>query len=124
MSDVTTTVDTYLAMWNEPDTARRAELIRTAWAEAGHYVDPLLEAEGHAALSEMVAAVHGQYPGHRFRRTSAVDTHHDQLRFGWELVAPDGSITVGGVDVGILAADGRLTRITGFFGPLPDEAAA
>lgn len=124
MSDVTTTVDTYLAMWNEPDAARRAELIRTAWGEAGHYVDPLLEAEGHDALSQMVAAVHAQYPGHRFRRTSAVDTHHDQLRFGWELVAPDGSITVGGVDVGILAADGRLTRITGFFGPLPEEAAA
>jgi hypothetical protein len=124
MSDVTTTVDTYLAMWNQPDAGRRAELIRTAWAESGHYVDPLLEAEGHDALSQMVAAVHAQYPGHRFRRTSAVDTHHDQVRFGWELVAPDGSITVGGVDVGILAADGRLTSITGFFGPLPEEAAA
>src|SRR5438309_196963 len=93
MSDVTTTVETYLAMWNEPDPARRAEHIERAWAEAGHYVDPLLEAEGHAALGEMVAAVHAQYPGHRFRRTSAIDTHHDQLRFGWELVAPDGSIT-------------------------------
>ena len=124
MSDVTTTVDTYLAMWNEPDAARRADLIRTAWAETGRYADPLLEAEGHAALGQMVAAVHAQYPGHRFRRTSAVDTHHDQLRFGWELVAPDGSITVGGVDVGILAVDGRLASITGFFGPLPEEAAA
>jgi hypothetical protein len=72
----------------------------------------------------MVAAVHAQYPGHRLRRTSAIETHHDQVRFGWELVAPDGSVTVAGVDVGILAADGRLAAITGFFGPLPEAAAA
>ena|SRR5438552_1355591 len=124
MSDVTTIVDTYLAMWNEPDAERRADHIRSAWTEAGHYVDPLLEAEGHDSLSNMVAAVHTQYPGQRFRRTSGIDIHHDQLRFGWELVAPDGSITVAGVDVGVLAADGRLARIAGFFGPLPDEAAA
>ena len=31
MSDVITTVDTYLAMWNEPDAAARAELIERAW---------------------------------------------------------------------------------------------
>ena len=28
-----TTVDTYLAMWNEPDEARRADLIASAWTE-------------------------------------------------------------------------------------------
>ena len=124
MSDVTTTVSTYLAMWNEPDSDRRAEHIRRAWAEDGHYVDPALEAAGHSALGEMVAGVHAQFPGHRFRPTSGIDTHHDQVRFGWELVAPDGSITVAGIDVGTLASDGRLARITGFFGPLPEDAAA
>jgi hypothetical protein len=30
MSDVVTTVDTYLAMWNETDTARRADQIARA----------------------------------------------------------------------------------------------
>jgi hypothetical protein len=84
----------------------------------------LLEAEGHAALSDMVAGVHAQYPGHRFRRVSGIDTHHDQLRFAWELAAPDGAVTVAGIDVGALVSDGRLQRITGFFGELPEEAAA
>src|SRR2546421_7785665 len=78
-----TTVDAYLGMWNETDAARRAELIEEAWAPDGRYVDPLLEAEGHAALSEMVAGVHGHYPGHRFRRTSGIDAHHDTVRFAW-----------------------------------------
>ncbi len=41
-----------------------------------------------------------------------------------ELAAPDGAIVVAGIDVGALAPDGRLRRITGFFGELPKEAAA
>jgi hypothetical protein len=124
MSDVATTVDDYLAMWNEADPARRATHIERAWAGDGRYVDPLLEARGAAALSDMVDAVHAQYPGHRFRRVSGIDAHHDQLRFAWELVDPDGGVAAAGIDVGSLASDGRLRRIVGFFGPLPEEAVA
>jgi hypothetical protein len=51
-----------------------------------------------------------------------VDTHHGEVRFGWELGVPGGDVTVAGVDVGILAADGRLLRITGFFGDLASAA--
>lgn len=124
MTDITTTVDTYLSMWNEEDPARRAALIRTAWADDGRYVDPLQEADGHAALSAMVDGVQAQFPGHRFRRLSAVDLHHDELRFAWELAAPDGTVTVAGIDVGQIDGDGRLRRISGFFGELPAEVAA
>lgn len=119
MSDVTETVDTYLAMWNEEDAAARARLIESAWSENGRYVDPVLEAEGHRALSDMVAGVHARFPGHRFARMSGVDAHHDQVRFGWQLAAPDGTVTVAGLDVGEVADDGRLRRITGFFGDIP-----
>src|SRR5688500_10017434 len=114
-----TTIDTYLAAWNEIDEARRAELIDQASTPGGRYVDPMLEAEGHAAIPEMTASVQATYPGHRFRRTTQIDGHHDLVRFGWELVAPDGAVTVGGIDVGVLADDGRLQAITGFFGDLP-----
>src|SRR4051812_162821 len=99
MSDVETIVDTYLAMWNEEDAQQRAGHIQRAWAADGRYVDPLLEAEGHDALSDMVASVHTLYPGHRFKRLSGVDAHHDQVRFAWELAAPDGTTTVAGIDV-------------------------
>jgi SnoaL-like domain len=124
MSDVRRIVDTYLAAWNEQDGQARAQLIQQAWTREGRYVDPMLAAEGHAAISEMVAAVHSKFPGHVFRRTSGIDAHNGQVRFGWELAAPDGAITVAGLDVGELGADGRLTRITGFFGALPEKTAA
>ena len=67
----------------------------------------------------MVAAVHRQFPDHRFSRQSGVDVHHDEVRFGWQLDAPDGSVTVAGLDVGCLDGEGRLSRMTGFFGDLP-----
>jgi hypothetical protein len=121
--DVASLVDTYIDMWNETDPDRRAELIATAWTDGGAYTDPLLEATGAAALSEMVAGVHAQLPGHRFRLTSGIDSHHDHHRFGWELAAADGTVAVEGIDVAELAPDGRLARITGFFGALPELAA-
>jgi hypothetical protein len=55
---------------------------------------------------------------------SGIDAHHDYLRFLRELVAPDGTVALAGLDVGELAADGRLRRITGFFGALPVNGAA
>jgi len=119
MADATTIVDTYLAMWNETDPKRRARLIEQAWVGDGRYVDPMLEAAGHGALGEMVAGVQAKFPGHRFRRLSGVDSHHDQLRFAWDLVSPEGAVVVAGIDVGALSADGRLARITGFFGEAP-----
>jgi hypothetical protein len=119
MSDLTATVDTYLAAWNEADPDRRAELVERVWAPGGTLVDPPAAAEGHAGISELHGALQAQFPGHRFRRASAVDAHHDRFRVGWELVGPDGTVAIAGTDVGAVADDGRLTTITGFFGPLP-----
>ena len=119
MSEVTKTVDAYLAMWNETDAARRGAQIAQVWTADCRYVDPMLEAGGHDAIGEMVAGVQSRFPGHRFRRVSGVDAHHDQVRFAWELAGPDGAVVVGGIDVGELAPDGRLKRIAGFFGDLP-----
>lgn len=119
---LTSCIDLYIDMWNEEDAERRAELIAAAWSDDASYVDPLLEAEGHAGLSDMVATVHGHYPGHRFRRRSDVDVHHDRVRFAWDLVNPDGEVFVAGIDVGEVAGDGRLRRITGFFGELAPVA--
>jgi hypothetical protein len=67
----------------------------------------------------MAATMQAHYPGHRFRRASGIDAHHDHLRFAWELVTPDGTVALAGMDVGEVAGDGRLRRITGFFGELP-----
>ena len=43
----------------------------------------------------------------------------------WEIVSPEGSVAITGVDYAELAPDGRLQSVSGFFGAgVPAEAAA
>jgi hypothetical protein len=118
-TDLTQTVDAYIAMWNEPDPDRRAQLIARAWADDGAYVDPLAQAAGHEELNAMVTELRAQFPGHSINRTTGLDAHHSLVRFGWSLTDGDGNAAVEGIDVAIVAPDGRLSRIGGFFDPLP-----
>ncbi len=116
-------VDGYFAMWNETDSTRRREAIEATWTPDASYIDPMFDAEGPDALDAMVAGVHERFPGHRFRPTGAVDFHNDRARWGWELVGPhDGSTVVAGVDFALLAPDGRLREVTGFFEQPTDAA--
>ena len=84
-TDITNTVDTYLATWNETDPAKRAELIDASLAADLWYRDPMLEADGLEAYDGMIAAVQAQFPGLVMRRTSPVDAHRDLVRFNWAL---------------------------------------
>ena len=119
MSDTTETIDTYLEAYGEPDAVARRALIERAWATDGELVDPPMDATGHDAIDAMFAAVQDSFAGHRFRRITGIDEHHGTARYGWELVAPDGSVTLAGMDVASFDDAGRLARVTGFFGDLP-----
>ena len=110
-----TLIDRYIAMWNEPDTARRRTLIARIWTDDAQYVDPAAQGAGHAGIDAMVQGVQARFPGYRFRRTGPLDSYGDRVRFGWELAPAAGAAIVQGTDFGIVAADGRLSMITGFF---------
>jgi len=109
-------VDGYFAMWNELDAARCREVIAATWSYDARYVDPMFTADGRDGLDALVQGVHQQFPGHEFRLVGAIDAHHDCARWGWELAPVDGGAPVAaGVDFALLAADGRLQSVTGFF---------
>ena len=124
MTDLTDTVDSYLAAWNEADPERRAGIVERVWSIGGRLIDPPLDASGRDEISDMAATLQTQFPGHHFVRVSGIDEHHGHFRFAWELVASDGSVALRGLDVGELADDGTIARITGFFGALSTDAAA
>jgi hypothetical protein len=119
MSDLEATIDTYLEAYGETDEQRRSELIAKVWAADGQLIDPPLDGKGHDGIAAMASALVGQFPGHVFRRTSGIDAHHGFARYGWALVAGDGTVTLTGTDVAELTDAGRLARVTGFFGDLP-----
>lgn len=111
-------VDTYLAGYCELDATRRAILVAEAWSAEGELFDPPFEAAGHEGIAALTDGVLTHFPGHTFRRTTGVDAHHTFARYGWELVAADGTVAVAGTDVVEFAADGRIARVVGFFGDL------
>jgi hypothetical protein len=124
VADVTSTIDIHLEAYCEPDPGRRNELLSEVWSESGMLIDPPFDGTGHVAISGMCAAVLEHYPGHRFQRTGDIDTHHAYARYAWDLVAPDGTVAVNGLDLAEFGGDGKLVRVVGFFGDLPRRVAS
>ncbi len=125
MSDMQRLIDDHLAAYADPDRQRRSAAVQRLWAEDAQLVDPPLAAHGHAQIVDQADHLLAQFPGHRLRRSSGIDLHHGAARYGWQLLAPDGRVVLEGIDFAQLDAQGRLQRVTGFFGPLPAlEAAA
>jgi hypothetical protein len=120
MTDLTSVIDRYFAIWNETDAARRRALIAQTWTDDARYVDPLLSGAGPDGIDAMVQSVQQQFPEHQFRRAGEIDTHNDRVRFAWVLVPDAGAAPlVAGVDFGVVAPDGRLQTVTGFLDQVP-----
>ncbi|MFN8593638.1 MAG: nuclear transport factor 2 family protein [Thermomicrobiales bacterium] len=113
MSQIQELIDRYASSWNETDAARRRRLIEQVWTPDGHYLDPLMSADGIDGIDAMIVGIQQHLPGLVMRRVGDIDAHHDRVRFTWELAAPDGQPVAGGLDIGTLA-DGRLRSIVGF----------
>ena len=117
MSHTTTLVDTYIAMWNEPNADRRRELVARTVTDDADYVDPVMEGAGIDGITAMIGAAQEQFPGHRFTLLSGPEHHHDRMRFSWRLAADGAAPAAIGVDFASLADDGRMRSITGFLEP-------
>lgn len=117
------TVRTYGAAWNEPDREKRLALLAKVWSAESRYIDPRVEVTGPDALSGYIDAVHEAMPGARLDLEGEIEEHHGHLRFRWVLVGADGKRLLPGIDFAILAPDGKLARVVGFYDS-PDEDAS
>jgi hypothetical protein len=115
---LTSVIDLYCSAWGEPDTSRRAALLTEVAIDDLVYVDPRTDVRNRAALVAHITAVLERRPGSRVVRTTAIDAHHGLARFGWHAIDATGTPLINGIDIVELSADGRLSRIFGFFGPL------
>ncbi|MBA3263846.1 MAG: nuclear transport factor 2 family protein [Thermoleophilaceae bacterium] len=114
-NDLNNVIHRSIEAWNEPDAARRLELVSRTWSDDGTYLDPLMAGTGHDEIAAMIAGAQQQFPEHRFELSFGPDAHNDRVRFAWRLFGQDGSAPVAaGVDFGTLSEDGRLRSVTGF----------
>jgi hypothetical protein len=116
----------YLHAWNQADPDERAAAVGATWAENATYVDPVAAAEGREQIFDLIGAVQMQVPGHVFRLLrDTVDSHHNVVRFGWELVpAAGGESLAVGFDIAVVEEDGRIGTVLGFLDKAPAAAAA
>jgi hypothetical protein len=112
-------VNAYMDAWNEADEAARITLLARCWADRGRYVDPNVDLQGRTALAQHIAKVRASRPGARLEFMSAIDVHHNVVRFLWRLVRADGTAGDVSIDFGEVGEDGLLVQIVGFFGAAP-----
>jgi hypothetical protein len=121
-------VQRYVAVWTEPDPAKRRDAIEQLWTEDGAHVlqppveirdaaaalgfgDTTLEARGYDEIEARVARAYDDFvaPGeYIFRASGPAVRLRDVVKFDWEMVPVGGGAAVGGgVDVFVLD-DGRV----------------
>jgi hypothetical protein len=113
-------LDHMLAAWNERDPAKVRGHLERALAPDAEFIDPSVETHGIDEFEANVLEVQAGIPGAVYSRTSGVDSHHRLHRYSWQ-ISRDGEVLLSGADVTEVDAEGRVTRVLGFFGPLPDD---
>lgn len=109
----------YVRVWNENDPVRRRILIEQTFTPQASYIDPIMQSSGHDALDTMIATAQSQFCGLHFKVLGVPDGHHDLVRFSWDLGTGDAESVASGTDIAVVAADGRLARVTGFIDKMP-----
>jgi SnoaL-like domain len=110
--------DAMMAAWNERDPqAIRSHLDQALSADV-QFIDPTIETNGLTDFEANVREFRAKYPNAQCIRTSSIDSHHQVHRYSWEIKA-GGQLIMSGFDVAETDAQGKVRRVLGFFGPLP-----
>ncbi|MBK3775382.1 nuclear transport factor 2 family protein [Azospirillum brasilense] len=122
MTNAAHVAQSYIAVWNETDPDRRLALLVEHWSNDAHYLDPMVQANGHAGVNALISAMQQRFPNCRFILQGTPDGHNGRVRFSWSLVPAGAEPIAGGTDFIRLAADGRIRSVTGFLDRVPEGA--
>jgi hypothetical protein len=114
----------YAAIWSSDADVRVGELSACLTDDAT-YCDPNGLIEGPKALSAYMGGFQQSVPGATFRIRSVVH-HHNRTLAHWALHGPNDTNDKAlqtGTSFGLLADDGRLRSISGFFYPTDQQQA-
>jgi hypothetical protein len=127
MNDAKDLVERYVAVWNEPDAARRRQAVRELWGEeAVHVLQPpqevreaaaslevraVFQVRGHAELEKRVERAYETFVaegGKLFKPRDDGARVGDVAKFRWEMVTGGGEVAGVGLEFVILNPDGRI----------------
>jgi hypothetical protein len=112
MKDMTELIDRYLAVWNEPDAAKRDVAVAEIWRVDAFAASAASQYAGREAIAGRVTRTYEDFvakQGFVFRAVGDPDVHHEAMRIRWEMApAAGGPAVSGGVQFLILDAEGRV----------------
>lgn len=114
--------DAYIAVWNETDSPRRADMLKNGWAADVSFIDPLTKVDGRQAVNDLIGSIQQRFPAHVFAVKGKPDGHNDYVRFSWSLARDGGEPVAIGTDVVTLDGEGRLKSVTGFLDYVAGQA--
>jgi hypothetical protein len=110
---------TYIQAAHEPDAAARAKLLEACFAEDGRLVTRSTVIRGRAAIDAMIARLHADPNIVGIQMASVVDAVGSTFRFRSFVEMRDGT-KAEFFDAGEIDADGRISTLLVFAGPLAD----
>ena len=124
----------YTAAWGQNSEEDIRQVLADCWTEASTYVSPLTdEVRGVGGLASLILDFPVMFPGASIGTTRPPDVHHDAACVPWRMRSTAPIRTLGrdfgraldGVDFVEFDDEGRIRRITAFFGfPTPTVAEA
>lgn len=115
-------VERYVASWGQEDADIRRQVINELWSPDAVYSNATTEFRGLKGIEEAVTEAWDMFMSKGFTtKVGRVDTHHDAVRYTWELYAPDKSEPVAlGTQVVTLDQHGRMLRDFQFVDKAPE----
>jgi hypothetical protein len=120
MEEVPKVLEKMQMMWNERDLEQIRDQIDEIFSASVVFIDPANSIVGHDAFEKMVRAFRTRWPDADLSHASGFDGHHDLYRYHWK-IHQESKLLMEGFDVTELDPDGRVSRVLGFFGPIPSD---
>jgi hypothetical protein len=111
----------YMAMWHEPDAARRHGIIHSLFAANAENFTRTMQLRGLAEITGRVDRSHTEWVANKgfiFRPTGNTDAHNHLIKFNWEMVPKGGGAAEAkGLDIMVLDGEGRIQALYQFNEP-------
>jgi len=106
----------YWTAWNEPHVDSIRRHLVDAVTDGVEWNDPRDSFVGIDALERAIRELRTSKPEYRFVIASEIDSHHDRLRYRWDMVRGGRTLMEGLDVVTVHSGSGLIERIDGFFG--------
>jgi SnoaL-like domain len=120
MTDFAAIADRYIALWNERDDKKRADILAANWVREATYVDPLMEGKGTKTIGDLIGGVQQKFPDFHFHLIGKADGFGNNVRFSWGAGLKGENSIVEGTDFAALE-NGKIKSITGFLDKVPAQ---